>query len=57
MRDPDFKLATVSARTWVRPDGLVLRQEVALPLLRLVLERLPDNPGKPTTGPGEGNGR
>lgn len=33
---------TVTARTWVRPDGLVLRQEVALPLLRLVLERLPE---------------
>jgi hypothetical protein len=33
---------TVTARTWVRPDGLVLRQEVALPLVRLVLERLPE---------------
>jgi hypothetical protein len=34
----------VSARTWVRPDGLVLRQEVVLPAgrLRLVLERQAD---------------
>jgi hypothetical protein len=32
----------VSARTWVRPDGLVLRQEVVLPVMRLVLERMPD---------------
>jgi len=30
-----------SARTYVRADGLVLRQEVRLPLLRLVLERQP----------------
>lgn len=27
------------ARTWVRADGLVLRQEVVTPLLKLVLER------------------
>ncbi len=32
----------LTARTFVRPDGLVLRQELALPLLRLVLERQPD---------------
>ena len=31
----------VSVRTWVRPDGLVLRQEVPFPFVRLVLERLP----------------
>lgn len=30
------------ARTWTRPDGLVLRQEVPFPLVKLVLERLPD---------------
>lgn len=36
------KSNAVTARTWVRPDGLVLRQEVVLPMLRLVLERLPD---------------
>lgn len=32
----------VTARTWVRTDGLILRQEVALPMLRLLLERLPE---------------
>jgi len=31
-----------SARTWVRPDGLVLRQEVPFPFVKLVLERLAD---------------
>jgi hypothetical protein len=36
------KSKAVSARTWVRTDGLVLRQEVVMPLLRLVLERQPD---------------
>ncbi len=35
----------VTARTYVRQDGLVLRQELTLPMLRLVLERLPDRPG------------
>ncbi len=42
----------VTARTWVRPDGVVLRQEVALPMLRLVLERMPDGiKSPPLTGP------
>jgi hypothetical protein len=31
-----------SARTWVRSDGLVLRQEVPFPFVKLVLERLAD---------------
>jgi hypothetical protein len=35
-------LTPISARTWVRPDGLVLRQEVPFPLVKLILERLPD---------------
>jgi hypothetical protein len=37
----------VSARTWVRADGLVLRQEVTLPAgrLRLLLEREPERAG------------
>jgi hypothetical protein len=38
------KSKAVEARTWVRADGLVLRQEVVLPMLRLMLERLPDQP-------------
>ncbi len=32
----------LSAKTWVRPDGLVLRQELPFPVVRLLLERLPD---------------
>jgi hypothetical protein len=35
-------LTPISARTWVRKDGLVLRQEVPFPLVKLILERLPD---------------
>ena len=35
-------MAPFSARTWVRPDGLVLRQEVPFPFVKLVLERQPD---------------
>lgn len=44
------KMAPISAATWVRPDGLVLRQEVPIPhRIKLVLERLPDDEseGKP----------
>jgi hypothetical protein len=37
-------LTPLSARTWVRPDGLVLRQEIPFPFVKLVLERLPDEP-------------
>ena len=33
----------VSVRIWVRPDGLVLRQEVPFPFVRLVLERQPED--------------
>jgi hypothetical protein len=32
----------VAMRTWVRLDGVILRQEVPLPFVRLVLERRPD---------------
>jgi hypothetical protein len=32
----------ISARTWVRRDGLVLRQEIPFPFVKLILERLPD---------------
>jgi hypothetical protein len=35
-------MTPISARTWVRKDGLVLRQEVPFPFLKLILERLPD---------------
>lgn len=37
------RFGLLSARTWVRADdGLVLRQEAPLPLVRIVLERLPE---------------
>jgi hypothetical protein len=32
----------ITAKTWVRPDGVILRQEVPFPFVRLVLERQPD---------------
>ena len=31
----------VTSTTWVRPDGLILRQEVPFPMVRLILERVP----------------
>jgi hypothetical protein len=34
--------APISARTWVRRDGLVLRQEIPFPFVKLILQRLPD---------------
>jgi hypothetical protein len=33
----------LSIRIWVRPDGVVLRQEVPFPFVRLVLDRLPED--------------
>lgn len=39
------RLDPISARTWVRRDGLVLRQEVPLPLVRLILDRSPNPAG------------
>jgi hypothetical protein len=32
----------LAAHTWVRTDGLILRQEVPFPFVKLILERLPD---------------
>lgn len=44
--EPTLEVVThfspLSARTWVRRDGLVLRQEVPFPIVRLVLDRLPE---------------
>jgi hypothetical protein len=37
-------MTPLAVRTWVRTDGLVLRQEVPFPLVKLVLERLPERP-------------
>jgi hypothetical protein len=36
-------MTPLAARTWVRSDGLVLRQEVPFPLVKLVLERQPES--------------
>lgn len=36
------RTAFLTSRTWVRPDGLVLRQELPFPVVRLMLERVPD---------------
>jgi hypothetical protein len=33
------KLSHLRMRTWVRPDGVILRQEVPFPFVRLILER------------------
>jgi hypothetical protein len=32
----------ITAKTWVRPDGVILRQEVPFPFVRLVLDRRPE---------------
>jgi hypothetical protein len=37
-----MRMAPFTARTWVQPDGLVLRQEVPFPFGKVQLERLPD---------------
>jgi hypothetical protein len=36
------RMAPWTARTWVQPDGIVLKQEVPFPFGKLQLERLPD---------------
>jgi hypothetical protein len=41
----------ITAKTWVRPDGVIVRQEVPFPFVRLVLERVPEPPGA-TAGEG-----
>jgi hypothetical protein len=45
----ESRIPPLTARTWVRSDGLVLRQEVPLLFLKLILERLPDP--EPAIGP------
>jgi hypothetical protein len=42
------RMAPITAATWVRADGLVLRQEIPSPnKIKLILERLPDDPTRP----------
>lgn len=42
-------MSPLAARTWVRPDGLILRQEVPFPFVKLILERLPDRTTVPSS--------
>ncbi len=42
-------LTPLAMRTWVTIEGLVLRQEVPFPFVRLVLERRPEEASNPTT--------
>ena len=42
------KATAMTARTWVRLDGLVLRQEVPNPLVKLFLDRRPNRPAGPS---------
>lgn len=35
-------MSSVTARTWVRPDGLVIRQEMPLPFVKILIERVPE---------------
>ena len=40
---------SITARTWVRSDGVILRQEVPFPIVRLVLDRRPEQPARTET--------
>jgi len=51
----EHQMSPISMRTWVRTDGVILRQEVPFPFVRLMLERQPDRSGAimtPTKVPG-----
>jgi hypothetical protein len=41
----------IKARTWVALDGVILRQQVPIPMVDMVLERLPDGAPKPVIEP------
>ena len=41
------KMSGVSMKTWVRTDGMILRQGVPLPFVRMMLERRPEDTGGP----------
>ena len=43
-----------SMKTWVRTDGMILRQEVPFPFVRLVLERRAESDGSVPTSPKPG---
>ena len=45
------KMSPLTMRTWVRTDGVILRQEVPFPFVRLVLERRPEPFRRPAATP------
>jgi hypothetical protein len=50
-------MTPLSASTWVRPDGLVLRQEVPFPYrIKLIMERLPEDATKDKAAPKNSTG-
>jgi hypothetical protein len=42
------KMSSLRMRTWVRPDGVILRQEVPFPFVRLILERRGEDGAMPS---------
>ncbi|OJW14394.1 MAG: hypothetical protein BGO49_28725 [Planctomycetales bacterium 71-10] len=47
----------IRARTWVALDGVILRQQVPMPVVEMILERLPDGAPKPVAEPARGDER
>lgn len=47
----------LKARTWVALDGVILRQQVPIPMVEMVLERLPEGAPKPVIEPPREEGR
>ncbi len=45
------KQGPLTMRTWVRTDGMILRQEVPFPFVRLMLERRPEDVIAPESAP------
>jgi len=45
------RIGSLSMRTWVRTDGVILRHEVPFPFVRLVLERRPETESVPAIPP------
>lgn len=47
----------IKAKTWVALDGVILRQQVPMPVVEMILERLPDGAPKPVAEPARGDER
>ncbi len=51
------RMMPISAATWVRPDGLVLRQEVPFPhRIKLIMERMPEDATRDKASPNGSKG-